>query len=550
MAGLSEPTPPVTARAFPIEASGVVPSDGDGRIPNPATPDGAPWRQAPPCTTTVTAGPAGGSAAVNRLVAATENRMTRSLAICLAGTFRSPLKIWGKYSPALLTIEPAPRAFATLAVGAVQASDVSPNEYDGVAGAVSIVDSRGVQIRGLTITGYHTEGTTETPAGIYVEERANGFGGRPSVCFTQGDHACADIYLIDNRITHIANLADTVANRRTWCNNGSVDAFGIEVESYGRGAAGALQHVAVVGNEILDTRTGQSETLAVNGDVKDFLVAGNRIRNTDNIGIDTEGWYDGTAQANHGLVLDNLVANVDTWSNRAYGVWNPSTGTCQPLSPNAAGIYDDGAAYIWIAGNVVANTDQGISLDTETPHHFTNDILVSHNRVWDGPGTRLGDPSFGPNPPGVPGRSQVSGHAYDAFYVDAFGPGSRIFDVYAYDNVFMNASRYFGGRRRHHVDVVDFGGQWSHVVLWDNTVIGGGAADPWGFALGVDNWPTTKAGTAINCTWYRSLSSVNPNFSVPGATYQTLRAWQKGNGAGWDSLSTVSGPPACPQAIP
>lgn len=539
------PKAPVTLRSFVLEPRGTAPQDGDQRIPNPATPTGAPLNAAGGCTESFIAGPNVTSTTVNAAIAQTQNHMTSPKTFCLAGTFTKPLHVWGKHDPALLTIMPLPHHAATLALGEVRNSAVNPNEYDGVAGGVSIVDSRGVEIRGLTITGYHTKGTLQTPAGIYVEERARGFGGKPSACFVHGDRACSDIYLIDNHITHIANLADTVGTSKAWCNNGNIDAFGIEVESYGRGNAEALQHVVIEGNTVAYTRTGQSETVAVNGDVKDFLVARNRIYNTDNIGIDLEGWYNRTGQSRFGLIQGNTVANVDTWSNHAYGLWNAAQHTCQALQPNAGGIYDDGGSYLWISNNVVANTDQGISLDTENAKAWTDQILVSGNHVWDSPGTRLGDPSYGQNPTGIPGRSTVAGHAYDAFYVDAFGTDSRIFDVYAYGNVFQNASRFFGGRHVDAADVVDLGGQWRNVVLWNNTVVGGGAHDRNLSLLGIDSRPTNPQGTTIDCTDYKSLSD-GTNFYLPTASYRTLSAWQHGNGYYWDARSTVDQAPGCP----
>lgn len=544
-----EPKPPVTAGDFVIESLGAVPHLGDQKIPNPRTPDGSPVGSAPACHVIFRSSATVGSQTVNRAIAAVENTMTHPETICLEGTFTGPIHVWGKYDPYLLTIEAVPGHQAKLSLGVAQNSAVNPNEYDGVAGAVSIVDSTNVQVRGLTITGYHFQGTQETPAGIYVEVRGLGFGGTPSACFTHGLHACGNIYLIDNRIEDIANTADEITNAKSWCNNGNVDAFGIEAESYGRGPSESLQHVVIEDNVIAHTRTGESETVAINGDVTDFLVYGNKIYDTDNIGIDTEGWYNGTSQANHGIIANNIVANVDTWDNTAYGVWNSKTHNCQPLQPNAGGIYDDGASYIWINHNVVANTDQGISLDTENANRWTNDILVSHNLVWDSPGTRLGDPSFGPNPSGIPGHSTVAGHAYDAFYVDAFGAHSRIYDVYAYDNSFGNASRYFGGRHVHHSDVVNLGGIWKNVVLWDNIISGGGPDNPWVFMLGVDNLPMTSQGTTINCTSYRDLSTVHHNFYLPNREFYTLQSWKQGNGYGWDANSVLGTKPLCQAAI-
>jgi hypothetical protein len=548
----SEPVPAVSPQQFAIQPVGTALQDYNAKIPNLATPTGSPVAKAAACTLTFRAGPQVTSTTVNEAIKRLQNTMTKPTVVCLSGTFQGPIQVWGKYDPALLTIQTAPQGHAVLSLGSVSnRSAVNPNEYDGVAGAVSIVDSRGVEIRGLTITGYHAWGTTATPAGIYVEVRAKGFGGKPSACFVHGDHACSGIYLIDNHISYIRNLADTRDNVKHWCNNGNVDAFGIEVESFGKGIAQSLQHVVIEGNTVDHTRTGQSETVAVNGDVRDFLVAKNHIYNGDNIGIDTEGWYNGTGQSSYGIVRGNIVANIDTLNNHAYGVWDAKTQSCQALQPNAGGIYDDGGAYIWIANNVVANTDQGISLDTETAHRFTDHLLITGNRVWNSPGTSLADPSYGRNPAGIPGRSTVAGHAYDAFYVDAFGPGSRIFDVYAHNNLFQNASLYFGGTVHYQGAVVDFGGNWKNVVMWNNEIVGGGPKARNTVLVGVDNKPAMLKGTLVDCTEYKGLSP-GTNFYLPGngPSFNSFSAWQRHNGYGWDRNSAVNRSPSCPAALP
>lgn len=546
----TEPVPPVVAADFPTEALGVAPLPGDGRIPNPSTPTGVPIGSAPACSQTVVAGADHSSSAVNRLISGLQDRIVRADVVCLSGTFHQPIHIWGKADPALLVIEALPGGEAVVSPGQALASAVNPNEYDGVAGAVSVVDSTAVEVRGLSIEGYWALGPAETPAGIYAEVRGAGFGGSPSACFTRRGRSCGDIYLIDNHISGITNRAAAVGDVQSWCDNPDVDAFGIDAEAYGRGPGEALQHVVIEGNTITGTLTGQSETVAINGDVTDYLIARNVISDTDNIGIDTEGWYDGTGQASHGLVLANTVADVDSWANTAYGTWDRSAGRCEPLPPNAAGIYDDGATYVWIADNLVAQTDQGISLDTETPGRWSDHLLVSGNLVWDSRGARLGDPSVGPNPPGVAGRSDVAGHAYDAFYVDAFGPGSSIYDVYAYDNHFANASRYFGGRHQHHDDVVALGGRWKDVLLWDNTITGGGASNPWVSLLGVDERPLSAAGTTIDCNDYEAPTSAGTAFTLGSRQAGALATWQQANGYGWDAHSLMGRAAGCPPAVP
>src|SRR5579871_806801 len=137
---VTQPTPPVTASAFPLEPAGTPPADGDGLIPNPATPTGA--AIAPPSSCTVTFASASGatSATVNSWIAGNENSITTTAVLCLNGTFTGPIQVWSKSSVALLEIAPAPGATATLDLGQVQAADTNPNQFFGDSGGVSIVD--------------------------------------------------------------------------------------------------------------------------------------------------------------------------------------------------------------------------------------------------------------------------------------------------------------------------------------------------------------------------------------------------------------------------
>ena len=549
-ATISQPTPPVRAASFPVEPAGQAPADGDGRIPNPQTPDGSPV--GPPaqgsCAVTFTA-PASGttSAAVNAWIAAHQDAITAPTVVCLAGTFSTPLHIWSKTSTALLEIAPEPGSGgATIAPGQVAAGSVNPNQYWTDSGAVSIVDSRGAEIYGLTVRGYHWDGTAHSPAGIYVTARSDVANTRltsyphRSACFLNGG-ACSDIYIIGNTVQNIANTADEDHTDQAVCDNANVDAYGIAAIAAGTASSPRLQHLVIEDNTVTGTDTGQSETVTINGAITDFLAAGNTIHDADNIGLDTIGWETGGAQASHGLVTGNTVYNIDTWKNAAYGSW--ANGRCGPKPENAAGIYDDGAAWIWIDGNTVRNADQGINLDVETKDKTTSHLLVSGNTVTDDPGTSASDPSDGANPPGTTGTSTVAGHDPYALYIDAFGANASIADVYVHDNTFQNQSQYFL-KPGWGMPSADLGGRWSNVQIWHNTIAGMGASDRYNPLFEVDQQPSGGTNT-VNCNDYADLSTasstVDGNFALPGNDWLTLAQWQAHNGHGWDADSAVGG---------
>lgn len=550
---VTQPPPPVRAAAFPMEPAGTPPADGDGLIPNAATPTGSAIAPPSSCTVTFSAASGATSATVNSWIAAHENSITAPTVACLSGTFTSPIHIWSKSSTALLEIAPAPGASATLHLGHVKAADTNPNQFFSDSGGVSIVDSRSVEIYGLTVEDYTFDGTAHVPAGIYVTARSDTSTTNQSVvphrsiCFLNGG-ACSDIYVIGNTVRDITNTADEDHATRSVCGNGNVDGYGIAVIAAGSATSPALQHLVIEGNTVSGTRTGQSETVTINGAITDFLAADNVIRDADNIGLDTIGWETGSSQASHGYVAGNTVYNVDTWSNTAYGKW--SNGTCVARPENAAGIYDDGASYVWIDSNTVWNTDQGINLDVETSGKETDHLLVSGNTVHNDPGTSASDPSAGTNPPGTSGSSTVAGHDPFALYIDAFGHNATISDVYVHDNTLLNQSQFFLTPSAG-MPVVDLGGIWSNVQIWHNTITGLGPSDRFNPLFEVDKQPT--GGTnVVDCNAYANLSTagntVNGNFALPSNSWLTLANWQNHNLHGWDADSAVGGFSAnCPE---
>jgi hypothetical protein len=552
-----QPQPAVFASDFSIEPTDQAPSDGDGLIPNPATPTGSPVEAPASCTTTFSSSSGANSSMVNSWIAANENTINQTTILCLSGTFTSPIHIWSKSSVPLLEIAPSPGGSATLDLGTVQAADTDPNQYWQDSGGVSIVDSRSVEIYGLTVENYTFDGTAHVPAGIYVTDRSDttntdqGTYPHLSACFLNGG-ACSDIYILDNTVTDITNKADSTYDSKTYCGNGNVDAYGIAVIAAGSKTSQPFQHVVVEGNTVSGTRTGQSETVTFNGDLEDFLAADNVIHDVDNIGLDTIGWETGSSQANHGYVVGNTVYNVDTWSNAAYGRWNGTACVVRP--ENAAGLYDDGGSYIWFNSNTVWNADQGINLDVETAGKETDHLLVSYNTVHDDPGTSASDPSSGTNPPGVTGSSSVAGHDPYAMYIDAFGKNAKIKDVYVHDNTFENESQYYLDPTNG-MPVVDLGGKWSNVQIWHNIIEGLGSSDRYNPLFEVDRLPNGGTDT-LNCNDYMNLTtvsdSVNGNFALPTDDWLTLSEWQAHNDEGWDTNSGVgSFSSTCPsQSIP
>ena len=171
--------------------------------------------------------------------------------------------------------------------------------------------------------------------------------------------------------------------------------------------------LTIEGCEVYDCECGSSESLVLNGNIDGFLIAGNKIHDNNNIGIDMigfEGWAmhpddaaagpddatgnpDGTAaagpddaagsrnpydadQVRNGICRDNVVYNISTEGNPYYyedGEYDPSAG----------GIYVDGGRDIEIFNNFIFCCDIGLEVATEHSPDDNELFKVSGVRVHD-----------------------------------------------------------------------------------------------------------------------------------------------------------------------
>lgn len=161
--------------------------------------------------------------------------------------------------------------------------------------------------------------------------------------------------------------------------NFEANGFGIAVYGHGASEANAINNLVIDGCEIYDLRTGASESMVLNGNVKNFAVTNNIVYDCNNIGIDIIG-YEGTAsaavdRARNGIVSGNTVYNIDTAYNPAYG-GNHTTGGGDR---SAAGIYVDGGTNIVIERNHVFRCNFGVELASEHASGFTDYITLRNN---------------------------------------------------------------------------------------------------------------------------------------------------------------------------
>jgi NPCBM/NEW2 domain/Right handed beta helix region len=213
---------------------------------------------------------------------------------------------------------------------------------------IAIDAGRYVAVEGFEITRYRSDVSGHVPIGILVT-------------------GAADHIRIAGNI--VQDLGTTFEGR-----NGG-DAHGIGV--FGTDGDHPIEEVEVVDNELANLTLGSSEALVVNGNVKDFLIEGNKVHDTNNIGIDVIG-FEGTApdptvdQARDGIVRGNEVWNIDSYGNPAYG-----------NSRSADGIYVDGGRDILIEGNTIHDVNIGIELASEHAGRSTRNITARNNLVYD-----------------------------------------------------------------------------------------------------------------------------------------------------------------------
>ena len=222
---------------------------------------------------------------------------------------------------------------------------------DGRSAILTIHNKSYVRIEGFEIRNYRTAEHRLTPLGISV--------------MGVGSH----IELLKNNVHHI----EQTFNGRDGPGHGA-NGFGIAV--YGTDAKTPISELVIDGNEVHHLKTGSSESLVVNGNVTNFRITHNVVHDNNNIGIDVIG-FERTApdpavdQARDGIVSGNLVYNITSRGNPAYG-----------NEQNSDGIYVDGGTRILIEQNVMHDVDFGIELASEHKDRATSYITARNNLIY------------------------------------------------------------------------------------------------------------------------------------------------------------------------
>lgn len=254
----------------------------------------------------------------------------------------------------------APIRFTTYAgdpMAVIDQSGVIPP--DGLSALLTLRNSDFITIRNLEFRNFKTSGTAvqqraQTPAGILVAGDGTG------------------ISITGCKVHDIWQSSPTL-------NNFDANAFGILV--FGDSAT-AINAMLLDGNEVYNLRTGASESVVLNGNVTGFKVIRNTVHDCNNIGIDFIG-FEGTNanaaldQARDGLCSENLVYNIDSKFNPAYG-GNFTTGG-PDKTRSAPGLYVDGGRDIVIERNHVHSCNFAVSIGSEHQNKVVERVTVRNN---------------------------------------------------------------------------------------------------------------------------------------------------------------------------
>lgn len=194
-----------------------------------------------------------------------------------------------------------------------------------------------------------------------------------------GSKEVTAISISGKNIRHVAVVNNTISHFRSRQNAHAIAVFGT-----GGKAAEAISEVVIDSNVVHHMKTGSSESIVVNGNVKRWAISNNRLWNIDNIAIDAIGG-EGTSptetingrtfpgkydQARYGFIENNAVSRMSIRDNPAYA------GTDSWV----AAIYIDGGAHINVTNNSVENSDWGYEVGAENCLE-TSHITVTGNHA-------------------------------------------------------------------------------------------------------------------------------------------------------------------------
>ncbi len=247
----------------------------------------------------------------------------------------------------------APITFASLPgqTAVLDGSKLTCCGPSGTQGLFTLGNVSYVTVSGFELRNFTTSVQSRTPAGVWVFGSGTG------------------VQVLNNVVHDITTKAPRG------------NAFGISV--YGTSQTPETGLV-IAGNSVYNLRTGQSESVNVDGNVTYFKIVNNLVHDNDNIGIAVIGYDNagpvGYDEAMYGEVAGNTVYNIS-------GITNPGEGN----SYDADGLYCDGCAFMTFENNWIFNDDLGVEVASE------NQFCQPNGTEWppSGPPAKGTSPCYG-----------------------------------------------------------------------------------------------------------------------------------------------------------
>jgi hypothetical protein len=378
-------------------------------------------------------------------------------------------------------------------------------------GLINIVNRSYLTISGFEIRNYTTSKASDVPCGVWITGSGTG------------------IQLLNDLVHNITTTSEKNGN-----------AFGIAV--YGTSKT-PISHLVISGNEVYDNKTGNSETVTLNGNVTHFQVTNNLVHDNDNIGIDMIG-YEGTGpvgydEAMYGEISGNTVYNIS-------GITNPGEGN----SYDADGLYCDGCAYVTIERNVIIQTDYGIETTSE------NQVCQANGTEWSGP-NHTGTAAKGKFP--CYGRyvtvrnnlfynSNACGNSIGGYAAasrnggQSNGGGSSYRDVFVNNTLYNNATQPGNGSEGGSTGEFQIQYQVGSAQgnIFENNVVYAGTYNTWIFSYVPFSKVYPAPPATLNWNLYNSAAGYAEGTSIWWGsvnTYTSFSNWQTSSGEDADSVN-------------
>jgi len=382
----------------------------------------------------------------------------------------------------------------------------------GIQGLINIIDQSYITIRGFEIRNYTTSSTNATPSGVWI----TGYG--------------TGVKILNNRVHDITSTSEANGN-----------AFGISV--YGTSQIPITQ-LAISGNEVYQLKTGQSESVNVDGNVTHFKITNNLVHDNDNIGIDAIG-YEGVGpvgydQAMYGEISGNTIYNIS-------GIANAGEGD----EYDADGLYCDGCAYVTFERNVIFQVDYGIETTSE------NQVCLENGTEWSGGNPGSGTAARGKHP--CYGRfatvrnnlfykanscgNSIGGYAYATQRGGGSNGGGS-----SYHDVFVNNTLYDNGTQPGNSSEGTPSGEFQiqHQVgklqgnIYENNLLYAGSPNIWinSYVACDASYPCPPA--TLNWNLYYSVAGYQEGTSISWgnvSSYTSFANWQSTSGEDAESVN-------------